>query len=567
MKKTRTLFQHYSALTLALALMMIQSACETQSSPNRGLVEITKITSSRLQLSGGSYTLNLPKLGVNEKVAVVAVHSAQTPTSTDKSLYDGMTYEIFSNNINEDLNLSTTSSSLSTGSDSSKRPVPKPDSAPPIPAQSSHLSQNVIKLLTDAKKTHFDLLEKTKRIFDRRPLPASNGGFGTNRSALTENFGKCVAPYGIGKICPINVISDKQFGKWATISTELISISDNAYWFVDETAKDELIDNQTLGLKPIFRKMINEFETRAYPIDTRFFGEIPDTDRNGKIIIVLTPELVGLKSITLGYVAPWDLSPQGSFPGATPEESKYMLSNEGDFFYAVTPGIIKDMGFTEDEYVTSLLPGVLVHELKHLIASGYKLLNDLPLEEFWIEEPSAVAAEELAGLGSKTGLTQIRANPVLENPQIFRINYSERPTDEAEQIGMYGFNFLFLWNLYGDPKSDGGSGFWKALIQNPKTGMEGLANLGVSFEDEMLNFAVSLLLDGSAAEVPGLGFQNIDLKTGAWSDLLLEPLAGKIKSQTRSFAFYQGHGTGENAKLTLKTPTDGASFVIIRGQW
>ena len=47
------------------------------------------------------------------------------------------------------------------------------------------------------------------------------------------------------------------------------------------------------------------------------------------------------------------------------------------------------------------MPSTMVHELKHLIATGRRILAGNDVEDLWIEEGSAMAAQQLAGMGTE----------------------------------------------------------------------------------------------------------------------------------------------------------------------
>lgn len=457
----------------------------------------------------GEASVTLKAVAENERVTVIPVHASQS----------------FSSNLGGTTGLDYTISTTGLSSTTARTALTKPAKNATPPRHSPKL------------KERWAMVNELDRARKRELNPVY---------AATEPFGKCVGPYSVGKSCAFVVIDAYDVDR--EIQTTLRRVSANAYWFVDQ---DDAGDFSEADLS----RLEASFEQLAVPVDTRNFGDFPDSDSNGRIMIVLSHRLLdgSTRSGSLGYVAPWDFYPDGTFNGVT--------SNEGDIFYAATPAEVEALGYDRAEYFDEVMASTLVHELKHLIAVGTRLLNDRDVEELWLEEPSAVAAEELAGFGSPTGSTQAFASYALENPSAFSVWYDGRPSGREQNYSIYGFNFLFLWRI---AERQGHSSFWRDWVAGPGNGISNLeAHAGESFESLMQDFALTLLLDHEN-HLSGYDYDSLDLRDGSWDNPALKPLTGSVSGSTRSMDFFAGMGQGQDARVTLRSSDLAPYFLIVR---
>lgn len=362
-----------------------------------------------------------------------------------------------------------------------------------------------------------------------------------------ESISPCVPPYSLGQTCTFWVLSSAS--GFSATDTRLAWISKNALWFVDKA------DNGTGDLTEAeLQDLSDQLEKVAIPVNEGHFGALPDVDQNSKLIVIISSKLIdaGPNSGFVAYVAPWDLLPNGVFPGK--------MSNEGDFFYAIHPRALTKLGYSREEYFRQVMPSYMVHELKHLVSNSSRVLAGLPVEAPWIEEPSAVIAEELARqyanqaekisyYGSDSSLIQKLSDPVLSNLRDFRIVYNGRPQDIEEIYGIYSLNFLFLWNVYENAKED----FLSAWTAGPSSGIPNLEDHSEQeMETLMTDFALELFYESSALENAG------------WPELEQRPLVNG-DHWSRAVAIHTGEGEGEDAQITLKsTYNEKPYFWVIR---
>lgn len=465
--------------------------------------------------TGGSATVTLTGLSSTERVAVIPVHASQSST------VDGLGFSLTTSGV--------AAQSLAAVE---ARPRVEPDAAAFEPVASPSRLQDA----------HLARLDTALRGAERlrqagvRPL----GARGRVRAQALDN---CPAPYTVDtRACPFWISADPT--SQTRITATLKHESAHAYWFVQN---EDLAEFSSADLK----LLADEFENRVIPADNQYFGDFPDVDQNGKIFIVFS-RLLGPHNL-LGYVLPLDLYDDAD---VFPTEGAH--SNEGDIFYAATPSSLP--GMSRSAYFRTVMPSTMVHELKHLIATGRRLTADHPPEEIWIEEGSAVAAQQLAGMGAYMNEVQGYAGLGLGAPQSYRVVYAGRPASMEENVGVYGYNFLFLWRA---AQAKGHEAFWKDWAAGPGTGIANLeAHTGKPFAELMLDWAAALALD-HANLLPGYDYDTFSLRDGSWEDLGYRPLQSSVTGTARSMAYYVGRGTGSTASITLQATNAADPYAVV----
>lgn len=135
-----------------------------------------------------------------------------------------------------------------------------------------------------------------------------------------------------------------------------------------------------------------EFDGAMYPKLLANFGNplAMDSllDRDGRIAMVFSP-IVNSYGIG-GFVVSCDFYPESVAPS----------SNTGEIFYAQVP-LTPGGGFNgfSGEVWRWLTRSIAMHEAKHITAFAERLSRGAPLEDTWLEEASAVLAEELWSRG------------------------------------------------------------------------------------------------------------------------------------------------------------------------
>jgi len=141
-----------------------------------------------------------------------------------------------------------------------------------------------------------------------------------------------------------------------------------------------------------YQALGQEFDKVMYPTLVENFGDplAMDSllDGDGKLAMVFSP--VVNQYGAMGFVVSCDFYPESVAPS----------SNTGEIFYAQAP-TAPGGGFgnyTADVWWW-LIRSVVMHESKHLTAYAERLSRGAPIEDTWLEEGSAVLAEELWSRG------------------------------------------------------------------------------------------------------------------------------------------------------------------------
>jgi hypothetical protein len=181
---------------------------------------------------------------------------------------------------------------------------------------------------------------------------------------------------------------------FARITATLEFVGANTYIYVDD-------DAPAPGFTDADLRLIGEtYDRRLYNVDVDYFGEPPDGDGNERVIALFTPVInsltpPGSPGVIVGLFLPLDL-----FPPNLAGCSDCRFSNGGELFYGLVPdegGVFSDP--RSRERVVELMPGVMVHEVQHLIDFHFKIFvnNMLAPETLWLSEAKAHMAEELGG--------------------------------------------------------------------------------------------------------------------------------------------------------------------------
>ncbi len=149
--------------------------------------------------------------------------------------------------------------------------------------------------------------------------------------------------------------------------------------YLDSSFANSPYDSAAAALGP-------DFENDAWPTATTYFGDPLKIDSllsgSGRVSVLLSPVL---NSVASGFVVSCDFFPESMAPS----------SNVGETIYL--PALPEPRGWIGDpaSFWRWLDRTVLVHELKHVTAFGERLARGLPFDDTWLEEGSAVLAEEL----------------------------------------------------------------------------------------------------------------------------------------------------------------------------
>lgn len=236
-------------------------------------------------------------------------------------------------------------------------------------------------------------------------------------------------------------------------------VRDGFVFYVDERVTGGMISSTDLGM------LCDQFDA-TFQRQIEIFGDIPDVDKNGKLIVLFTPGVNNLGAsgggIITGFFTASDLYPATSSNTA---------SNEGEIIYVVVPDPEGKYGtpISNSFGVGNLLPPVMVHEMQHLQNYNQHVLRGGSLgEESWLNEGLSHLAEDLLGQNQEN---PSRYGIFLRSPHSYSL-----VTSGAPGIASRGASYLFLRYLY-EQHADG-EVFVKSLLHNK---LRGIQNVEVSF--------------------------------------------------------------------------------------
>jgi len=140
------------------------------------------------------------------------------------------------------------------------------------------------------------------------------------------------------------------------------------------------------------------FDDELYPVATRSFGAESDLDRNGRVLILMTPVVNGLtdeadceEAFVTGFFFPLDIDP---------DAARDERSNQAEVFYALVPDPSGSVTCDHSaDRVKRLVPVTFVHEFQHMVSFyQHVLLRAGNSEVTWLNEGMSHVSEELAAL-------------------------------------------------------------------------------------------------------------------------------------------------------------------------
>lgn len=271
------------------------------------------------------------------------------------------------------------------------------------------------------------------------------------------------------------------------------------------------------------RPIGQEFDTAMYPILTKYFGDpfAMDSALGGTrhVTILLSPAVNAMGP--LAFVSPCDFFPEDEAPA----------SNTAEIIYAQVPTVWAGgfASYTPDAW-RRVLRSSLMHEAKHLTAFAVRLSRGIQPETPWLEEASAVVAEELwtrniyhstwrgGTVYSKSLYCDVRptfpecadAPFAMFNPFAFLWEYANQidrrspfgPTDDQDGSPEGSAWALLRWSI--DQYASTEDGFLRALVQEPAaTGIDNLAaRTGQPFDQLYSDWAVTMQLRDGGMPLP-----------------------------------------------------------------
>lgn len=274
-----------------------------------------------------------------------------------------------------------------------------------------------------------------------------------------------------------------------------------------------------------YNAIASEFDNLIFPTDTSWFGAPTDINADGRISILLTPEVnkltpAGSSGFTAGFFFGSDLIKKSEYPTTNDCRNQ---TNEQEIFYVLAPdpaGQFNNVRTTVT--VRQGTRGVIAHEFQHMINQGVRQYNPAvqALETFWLNEAMSHLAEEVVGraqrgFGDFQRLTYNDVNPspsaANDYNAFFRQNLTRlqrwmaRPDTSApisaknkDQLAPRGASWALLRYSIDQFSNGAARAFTKALAAGPQTD---IANLlarapGTQFDQIITGWLVANYADG-----------------------------------------------------------------------
>jgi len=246
-------------------------------------------------------------------------------------------------------------------------------------------------------RAHLSLHAENRRIARQLGSPAKVRGSGPSASASTgiaQMSSAMTVPTGpVGSVQSIRVptITATNFcNTFVEIRARIVYIGTRSVVYVDSAAPDAGQTDED------YRNLGREFDNVMFPILNENFGDplAADLDNDGKISMVFTQKVNAFDRL-LGFVVSCDFFARNQAPS----------SNGGETFFSVVPNLDARVGNDSLLVITPAnfrrrIMGVVMHEAKHIVSYASRFSQtpagqNPPFEETWLEEGSAMLAEEL----------------------------------------------------------------------------------------------------------------------------------------------------------------------------
>jgi len=290
--------------------------------------------------------------------------------------------------------------------------------------------------------------------------------------------------------------------------------------------------------------LAGELDETVLPAVTSYFGPPEDIDRNGRVIVLFTPDVNRLgdgEAGVGGFSLPQDLAASGRGDGelSDPDGGTCPASNEAEIVYSVSADPDATLGravSTED--LLRETPALVAHEVQHIVSAGRRVpvspAGFGAAEEVWLDEALSSLAEEVAGLaalelpvGERLTFERMSETPeALEafnaymlgnfrNLGLYMLGLPGAPTvstDDLDGVGglqMRGFGWFLLRRL-ADQAGGDERAFFRSVVGGGQNYGRGIANLervtGREWANILADVSVSLALGagtlGAGAEDP-----------------------------------------------------------------
>ena len=373
------------------------------------------------------------------------------------------------------------------------------------------------------------------------------------------------APVAVGDTRPFKVLASLS-SSTSTVSVTAVAecVGSNVAFYVDNRVTNEMLSSTDVA------DLCNKFDATVGK-EQALFGSLSDVNQDGKVIVLLTPQVNHLGALGGGIVT--------GFFNATdlyPNSSTNLTSNNMEILYVMVPDPQGEYGsvISKKFALSNLLPAVLPHELQHAISyNQHVFINKGSAEEAWLNEGLSHLAEDMFGENQEN---PSRYAMYLQNPQGYSLVAGRSPGLAAR-----GGAYLFLRFLY--EQSEEGNKFLSRIDQTSLTGISNIEKAFSGRSSDFDQFGEFFLRWNIALAVSDAGVTKDshytyrsrvkDASTGNWSGVCLrcntEDGRGTVLSGVplKAYSGAQSAVTAQSAARFYKVSTvkDKLSFNAISG--
>lgn len=277
------------------------------------------------------------------------------------------------------------------------------------------------------------------------------------------------------------------------VTAEAVCIEDNVIFYLDTEADSGVLTEDEIDL------LCTEFN-RVAGLETVIFGEPSDVNLDGRVAVLMTPQVNRLGSMGGGIITGFFFA-SDLYSGSN--------SNQREILYTLVPDPSGKWGTSipKDFALNNLLMAVLPHELQHAINYNQKVLvNGGVSEETWLNEGLSHLAEDLVGYGQE--------NPSRVEMFLSRPSSYGAVTAGSPGLAERGAVYLLLRYLY-EQAADGNRFVWD-MVHLPETGVAaleeafgGTSNDFDQLSEFVLRWSATLALDSlSISTDPRYSYQE-----------------------------------------------------------
>lgn len=289
-------------------------------------------------------------------------------------------------------------------------------------------------------------------------------------------------------------------------------VGSNVIFYVDDRVTTEMLSSKEVGA------LCTQFDETVTK-EQALFGSASDVNGDGKVVVLLTPQvnhLGGLGGgIVTGFFNSIDLHPvSGSNPASNNMEILYIMVPDPSGIYGVP--------VSKSFALSNLIPAVLPHEFQHAISyNQHVFVNKGLAEEAWLNEGMSHLAEDLMGQNQEN---PSRYGIFLNSPSSYSLVAGSSPGLAAR-----GAAYLFLRYLY--EQSSNATQFMKNMIQTSQVGTKNIETAFAGSSSDFDQFGEFFLRWNIALGITDAGVSQDrrytylprvqDSVTGNWSGVCL----------------------------------------------